>query len=761
MRAVLFPGQGSQRRGMGVDVLDQRPDLVAQADEILGYDLRELCLTDPQGRLRDTRYAQPALFVVNALSWLRWREREPEPDFLAGHSLGEYDALFAAGCFDFATGVRLVRRRGELMGRAAGGGMLAVVGLDAQRVAAVLREAGEDAVDLANHNSADQVVLSGPRERLEALVPPLRAAGGRGVPLNVSAAFHSRYMADVAREFGAFLDGVAFAPPRLPVIANVTARPYAAAEVGALLRRQVGSPVRWWDSLLHLRSRGVDEAVEVGPGRVLSGLWRAALAAPTPATPAAAPATTPTTPAAALAPAAPAPAPATVGAGEVGAESLGSREFRADYGVRYAYAAGSMYQGIASTALVRRLGRAGLIGFFGAGGLRLDEVEAALRELTDEFGPGGRFGMNLLYGLDDGDREDATVSLYLRYGVRHVEAAGYPQVTAPVVRLRFAGAHRDAAGRPVAGRHVLAKVSRPEVAEAFLRPPAEPLLRGLVAAGQLTEEEARIARELPVSGDLCVESDSGGHTDAGVALTLLPAMTRLRDEVSARYGYPVRVRVGAAGGLGAPEAVAAAFVLGADFVVTGSVNQCTPESGASAAVKDLLAGLDVADTTYAPAGDMFELGARVQVVRRGTLFAARANKLYQLYRQHESLDALGADELATVERYFGRSVDEVWKETEEYLARTRPGELARADRNPRHRMALVFRWYFVHSTRMAAAGVDGQRANYQIHCGPAMGAFNRCVAGTELADWRRRHVDVVADLLMSGAARWLTRYARR
>ncbi|WP_433618255.1 ACP S-malonyltransferase [Dactylosporangium sp. CA-139114] len=727
MRAWLFPGQGSQRRGMGADVFDHRPDLLAEAGEILGYDVRELCLRDPDNRLRDTRYAQPALFIVNALHCLQRREREPEPDFLAGHSLGEYDALFAAGCFDFATGVRLVRRRGELMAQAAAGGMLAVVGLPADRVAALLRETGcdgpdgPDGVDVANHNSDEQLVLSGPRERLDALVAPVRAAGGRAVPLNVSAPFHSRYMRDAAREFGAFLGGFTFAAPRIPVVANVTARPYPAGEIARLLREQVASPVRWWDTMLFLRSCGVEEAAEVGPGAVLSGLWRAA-AAITPPDP---------------------------------AESLGSRGFRDDYGVRYAYAAGSMYQGIASTALVIRMAKAGLIGFFGAGGLRLDEIEDALRELGAALGRGGRFGMNLLYGLDDGAREDATVGLYLDHGVRFVEAAGYTQVTAPVVRFRFSGAHRDAAGRPVAVRHVLAKVSRPEVAEAFLSPPAEPLLRKLVETGRLTEDEAAVARELPVSGDLCVESDSGGHTDAGVALTLVPSIVRLRDRTVRHYGYATPVRVGAAGGLGSPEAVAAAFVLGADFVVTGSVNQCTPESGASAAVKDLLAGLDVADTTYAPAGDMFELGARVQVVRRGTLFAARANKLYQLYRQYDALEALDAAELATVERYFGRTVEEVWKETADYLARTRPDELARAERNPRLRMALVFRWYFVHSTRMAAAADDEQRANYQIHCGPAMGAFNRFVAGTPLQDWRQRHVDVVAQRLMQGAAAWL------
>jgi trans-AT polyketide synthase, acyltransferase and oxidoreductase domains len=259
-----------------------------------------------------------------------------------------------------------------------------------------------------------------------------------------------------------------------------------------------------------------------------------------------------------------------------------------------------------------------------------------------------------------------------------------------------------------------------------------------------------------------VEADSGGHTDAGNPYTLMPAITRLRDERMAAHRYATRIRVGAAGGLGSPESVAAAFVLGADFVVTGSVNQCTVEAGTSDAVKDLLAGIDVQDTTYAPAGDMFELGARVQVVRKGTLFAARANKLYQLYRQLDALDDIDAATRRTVEeRYFRRSFDEVWAETEGYLRKHRPEELDLVARSPKAKMARVFRWYFTHSNRVALAGTPDAAVNYQIHCGPALGAFNRVVAGTALADWRLRHPDGIADLLMTGAAAYLDGVARR
>ncbi|MEU0113974.1 ACP S-malonyltransferase [Streptomyces bobili] len=794
--AWLFPGQGAQRRGMGRDLFDRYPEAMADADRILGFSVRELCLDDSGGRLTDTRYLQPALFVVNELTRRAYAAREPAPDYLAGHSLGEYNALLAADAFDFETGLALVARRGELMGRAAGGAMTAVVGPGVARIADLLAEAGVDDVDLANLNSAEQVVLSGPAESLRRAAGAVTAAGaGRCVPLRVSAAFHSRHMADAAREFAAFLDGFELRDPRIPVIANVTARPYRPGEVGRLLAAQVHSAVRWSESMRHLLAQGVHRVAEQGPGRVLTGLWDAAVKdaangpAPQPQAAAgsasgsaevgaaadgasaagrAAPAAPASAPAAVLA-----PSPSRVGAATGSAppasersaggtttptpERLGSAAFRADYGVRYAYLAGSMYKGIASTELVARMARAGLLGYFGTGGLRTERIEAAIVTLRGELGPDGSFGMNLLHALHDPELEESTVRLFLRHGVRFVEASGFTRPTRALVLYRLSRAHRDGAGRAVAPNRLLAKVSRPEVATAFMEPAPEALVRSLLADGLLSAAEAEAGRALPLAGEVCAEADSGGHTDAAVAYTLMPAMTGLRDRIVAERGYPDGIRIGAAGGLGAPEGLAAAFVLGADFVVTGSVNQCTPQAGTSDTVKDLLAQADVQDTGYAPAGDMFEIGARVQVLWRGTLFAARANKLYQVYRQYDGLESIDAKLRRTIEEgWFRRDLEQVWKETREYYLRVgRPQEVERAERDPKHRMALVFRWYFVHSTRMAMRGDPAERVNYQIHTGPAIGAFNRFAAGTALADWRNRHVDAVAEALMAGAAQVL------
>lgn len=745
--AWLFPGQGAQRKGMGAELFARYPDLCTTAGEVLGFSVPELCRDDPDGLLRRTRYLQPALFVLNALAYLDRAAREPAPDYLAGHSVGEYNALFAAGSFDFETGVRLVGKRGELMDAATGGAMTAVIGADAEKVPGALAEAGLDDVDVANYNSPEQIVLSGTQEAVAAAAALVRQAGlGRCVPLSVSAAFHSRHMAAAAGEFSTFLRQFRLDDPRVPVVANVTARPYEPGCVLDVLAEQVRSPVRWSESMRHLMDRGVRAVTDMGPGTVVGGLWEATVKHE-PAKHASARSGVPEPP--------PRPVPAaTARRARISAARLGSAGFRDDYGLRYAYLAGSMYRGVASAALVTRMARAGLMGFFGTGGLALDEVEAALLDLRGALGPDGRFGMNLLHAMADPALEDATVRLYLRHDVRFVEAAGFTQVAPALVRYRLSGARRGPDGAPAARNRVLAKVSRPEVAAVFMRPAPAAIVQRLVAAGALTPQEAEAGRTLPVSEEICVEADSAGHTDGGVAYTLIPAMLRLRDQVRRELATPAAIRVGTSGGLGTPESVAAAFVLGADFVMTGSVNQCTAEAGTSDAVKEMLAGMDVQDTAYAPAGDMFEIGARVQVLRKGTLFAARANKLYQAYRTCPGLDQLDPGLRRTIEdTYFRRGLDDVWRETREhYLATGRPQEVERAERDPRRKMALVFRWYFAYTTGIAMRGVTGERVNFQVHTGPAMGAFNRFAAGTALAGWRDRHADDIAEALMAGAA---------
>jgi trans-AT polyketide synthase/acyltransferase/oxidoreductase domain-containing protein len=437
----------------------------------------------------------------------------------------------------------------------------------------------------------------------------------------------------------------------------------------------------------------------------------------------------------------------------ISAARLGSEQFKSAYGIKYAYLAGAMYKGIASKEVVVAMAKAGLMGYLGTGGLRLDRIESDIRSIQSQLPADGRYGMNLLSDLSQPELEQRTVELLLRCGVRFVEAAAYMQVSPSLVRYRSKGLKRRPDGRIEAPHRVLAKISRPEVATAFMQPAPEAIVRQLVQAGHLSAEEADLSRLLPVASEICVEADSGGHTDRGVAHVLMPVMLSLRDEMMAEHGYGETIHVGAAGGIGTPEAAAAAFVMGADFILTGSINQCTVEAGTSVAVKDMLETAGPQDTAYAPAGDMFELGAKVQVFKKGIFFPARANKLYELYLRHNSLDEIDLKTRRQIEeKYFRRSFDDIWQETKSYYLDAGRSKLEELERSPKLKMALIFRWYFVHSNRLAMNGDEQQKLDYQIHCGPALGAFNRWVKGTALESWRNRHVADIAERLLDATA---------
>lgn len=279
----VFPGQGSQFKGMGAGLFERYPKLVAQADAIVGCSLRELCLEDPRRLLAQTQYTQPALFVVSALTLLQRREREGTDGVgYAGHSLGEFNALFAAGAFDFETGVALVARRGQLMAQAPRGAMAAVIGLGEARVRALLAGSPYAGIDVANVNSALQAVISGPVDEIEACEPLFVAAGARYVRINVSAAFHSRYMQPVEEAFAAHVAGIDFRPLQAEVISNVTAQPYPATNYTPLLVHQITRPVRWYESMSRLLARHEVQLEEIGPGDVLTHLQFKIAQAPMP-----------------------------------------------------------------------------------------------------------------------------------------------------------------------------------------------------------------------------------------------------------------------------------------------------------------------------------------------------------------------------------------------------------------------------------------------------------------------------------------------
>jgi trans-AT polyketide synthase/acyltransferase/oxidoreductase domain-containing protein len=437
-------------------------------------------------------------------------------------------------------------------------------------------------------------------------------------------------------------------------------------------------------------------------------------------------------------------------------EGFGSAAFRKEHNLRCAYVAGAMAGGIASVDLVVDMAQAGFLGFFGAGALPLDAIASAIRQIQARLCNGESYGINLLHNYYDEKAEWATVELFLSMGVPRVEAAAFVGMTLPLVYYRVKGLRRNSDGTVAVAHAVFAKVSRPEVATQFLAPPPRQMVDELCAAGKITAEEAALSAEIPMANELTCEADSGGHTDRRPLSVLLPMMLHEREVAMAKHGYAKRgidIRLGAAGGIGEPVSVHAAFAMGADYIVTGTINQACRQSGTAPAVRKMLAEASMADVAVCPASDMFEMGGRVQVLKRGTMYPQRAQRLYDIYKTYPSFDAIPAPERQKVEtQILRRPFAEVWQETERYWTARMPEEAERARSDEKHKMALCFRWYLGMSSRWARTGEPGRQADYQVWCGPAIGGLNRWTQGTPYAEPQNRDASALGNALLVGAA---------
>jgi PfaD family protein len=433
-------------------------------------------------------------------------------------------------------------------------------------------------------------------------------------------------------------------------------------------------------------------------------------------------------------------------------ENLGDPDFLTTHNTRFAYYVGSMAHGISSTDMITALGKQGILGSFGAGGMDPIRVEDAIHRIQAAL-PNEPYAFNLIFNLFEPIIERKAVELYLKYGITTVEASAFLDLTPNLVHYRVAGLKQNSKGEIEIRNKVIAKLSRKEVATKFMEPAPLDILKQLVSEKRITESQANMAQNIPIADDITVEADSGGHTDNRPLVCLVPTIVALRDELQAKFGYKNIIRVGAAGGIGTSASALAAFSLGAAYIVTGSINQSCIESGTSEHTRKLLAQADMADMIMAPSSDMFEMGVKVQLLKRGTLFPMRAQKLFDLYKRHASIEEIPEVERQKLERMiFKRDFGTVWEETKNYFSERDPRPLKRAQNDPKYKMALIFRWYLGLSTHWSNSGEKGREMDYQIWCGPSMGTFNDWTRGTYMEECKNRKVVDVALQILTGCA---------
>jgi len=396
--------------------------------------------------------------------------------------------------------------------------------------------------------------------------------------------------------------------------------------------------------------------------------------------------------------------------------------------------------------------KGGFLSVFGAGGLPLKRLEDAIVNIQGRVG-NGSFAVNLIYNPSDSELEFKTVELLLHHKIDIIEASAYMRITPALVYYRAKGLREKPDGTIQIRNRIIAKLSSPVVAKQFLAPVSSKTINALVDNGRITSHEAQLLERVSLADDITVEADSGGHTDNRPLINILKEIMILRDRIQEESEYVKKIRIGAAGGISTPYAAAAAFAMGADYVVTGSVNHACVEASTSNKVKELLARAAVSDVAMVPSADMFELGAQVQVLKKNVLYPMRSKFLYELYKKYSSLDDLTVDEKKKLEtEIFKRPMDDIWNETKNFFETSNPSMITKANADPKVKMALVFRWYLGLSARWACKGEDGREDDYQVWCGPSMGAFNEWVKGTPLEKPENRFVASVNELLMNETA---------
>lgn len=425
-----------------------------------------------------------------------------------------------------------------------------------------------------------------------------------------------------------------------------------------------------------------------------------------------------------------------------------NNEFTKRYNIKYPYIAGAMAKQIASCETVTQAFKAGCFGNFGSAGLSNEKIIENAKKLKAQ---NINFGINIINIPGNQENELQLLKELINIDVKIISAGAYIRMTPGLVYYRVKGIKKDFNNDIIIKNKILAKISRKEIAKTFLSPPPKKIINKLLEQNLITNEEAQLSQYIPMSSDIIAEADSGGHTDKQPAVSLFPEILFLKQ--SFQKNYPsIKLCAGLAGGISCPYSASAAFSMGADFIVTGSINQSCIEAGTSDIVKEMLSKANQGDFELAPSADTFELGGKVQILKKGTKFGSRAKFLEKLYNSHSSIEDISQTDIEFLEnKIFLKPIDQEWELTKKFFLDHNPKQIELANENPKKKMALIFKSYLGQSSSWAVTGKTERKEDFQIWSGPSMAVFNSWVKDTYLEDFKQRKTADIALNIIKGA----------
>ncbi|MDY0133213.1 MAG: PfaD family polyunsaturated fatty acid/polyketide biosynthesis protein [Desulforegulaceae bacterium] len=423
------------------------------------------------------------------------------------------------------------------------------------------------------------------------------------------------------------------------------------------------------------------------------------------------------------------------------------RKFMERFNLSYPYIAGAMAKGISSVKMVKEFSKNGFMADFGSAGLSNEDILKTADILKSKC---KRFSINIINIPGNQENELKLLKNLVLKKINIITAGAYIRMTPGLVYFRVKGVKKEN-GKIIVPNKIIAKISRKEIAKTFMSPPPEKILKKLLKEKLISENEAELAKEIPISSDIICEADSGGHTDNQPAICLFPEIYYLKEKFQKNYP-DIPIYLGLGGGISTPQSVLSAFSMGADFVVTGSINQSCIEAQTSDIVKEMLSNANQGDFGLAPSADTFESGGKVQVLKAKSMFVLRAKLLEKIYNESSSIGDIQKKDLDYLEsKIFKHSLNKEWELTKKHFNKINPSIIEKAENNPKKKLALIFKSYLGQSSWWAIKGVEDRKDDFQIWSGPSMAAFNTFAKNTKFENFKNRSAPEIAKALLEGA----------